>query len=176
MKLKLQLRHRAIGITAVAMTSSLLLVVIFIVPIVSTIIGGSAEIRDLQAQLLVKKRAAKEIRTALEQFRAAKAEVQNLQTVFLKSGEELRLITALEGIADATTLAQRIDISPGTTAGKDFKILPVTMNLRGDALAIVRYLSLLPTLPLYVTVRSVALSADASGGISATVRASAYIR
>lgn len=174
--IKLQLRHRAIGIAAVALTSSLLLVAIFIVPVVLDIVRGGAEIRDLQAQLLVKKRIAKEIRTALEQFRAAKAEVQNLQTVFLKQGEELRLITALEGVADAVALTQRIDIAPNTTSGKDFKILPVTITLRGDALSVVRYLSLLPTLPLAVTVRATSFSTDGSGAVTVTVRANAYLR
>lgn len=176
MKLKLQLRHRAIGITAIALTAALLILVTLIVPIVLGIVRTSAEIRDLRAELFVKKQATKEIRVALEQFRAAKAEVQTLETIFLKPGEELRLITALEGVADATAVSQRIELAPGTVPGKDFKILPVTITLRGNALSILRYLSLLPTLPLAVTVNSTSVGSDGSGAVTATLRANAYLR
>ncbi|MEK7516033.1 MAG: hypothetical protein AAB562_00380 [Patescibacteria group bacterium] len=176
MVFKLQLRHRAIGITAIALASALLILAILIVPIVSGIVSTSAEIRDLRAQLLVKKQATKEIRVALEQFRAAKAEVQTLETVFLKPGEELRLITSLEGVADATAVSQRIELAPGTVPGKDYKILPVTITLRGNALSVLRYLSLLPTLPLAVTVNSTSMGSDGSGAVTATLHANAYLR
>jgi hypothetical protein len=176
MKLKLQLRHRTITITAVALTAAFLILAILIVPIVADIIRTSAGIRDLRTELLAKKQSTKEIRVALEQFRAAKAEVQTLETIFLKPGEELRLITALEGVADATAVSQRIDLAPGTLPGKDFKILPLTITLRGDALSILRYLSLLPMLPLAVTVNSTSMGSDESGAVTATLQANAYLR
>lgn len=176
MKLKLQLRHRTIAITAVALTAAVIILAILIIPIVADIVRTSAGIRDLRTELLVKKQSTKEIRVALERFRAAKAEVQTMETIFLKPGEELRLITALEGVADATAVSQGIDLAPSTLPGNDFKILPAAITLQGNALSVLRYLSLLPTLPAAVTVNAVSMNSAGSGNITATLRANAYVR
>lgn len=125
------------------------IIVFLIVPTIRDILKLNVLIREERAGLESRYARRHTVRTAIEFVDAIKRELPALRSITVPAGEEIALVSAIESVADRTGVTQEIKLTPPTesdASGANRK-LGIDITVRGNALAIGRFLEELERLP-----------------------------
>lgn len=112
---------------------------------------------------------------AHEDYQNYKDKLPDFQTLFIKEGEELSLVTKLEGIADNYHLNQ--DLSLGTerlTLADNIKKIPFNFTLKGDFTNLLGYLTELGDISTNLTIQNINIKQDALGRLEISLMGYTY--
>jgi len=123
-----------------------------------------ADEKDNLSKLLKQGQSVVENRKNLERLQT---EITSLDTVWLKTGEELAFITDLEKIANLYGLEQTIVFDntniTAQTGASDIKIIPIELKITGEIDKIMLYINQLETLDYYINLTKINLYNQESG-------------
>ncbi len=130
-------------------------------PTIKTIISLGSDISKIQQNLEEKYEISQKLRRSLQEIDKVEKNTVLYSQAFIKKGEELEVITALENIATENNITQNMDMVLVNTEGKDKSALPqyykisfVTNGFFSDQIA---YLDALNKLPYYVIIQNLNL-------------------
>lgn len=110
-----------------------LIVGLLIYPRYLAITKINSEITDLRTQLELKYEKTKRLHKSQINLASAQALVSQQDNLFLKKGEELKLIVALEGLAEKYKLNQKINLSPTPrTVKPKLSAFELSVSVAGD--------------------------------------------
>lgn len=101
----------------------------------------------------------KGLKTALTQYQEVKPKLTILRNVYVKRGDELKIITALENLADRQNIRQEIKTS---ATEKTSSTLPLQLQATGSFSNIISYLTSLEALDYYLNTTTLRLSLASS--------------
>src|SRR3989338_6353413 len=157
----MHIRQR-IGIIFAIVAILLIGVVVFIIwPTITDIRQISQSVYLERVDLEKKYLRGQLLRKTIEDFEKIKPQQEKLAAAFIKEGEELEFITALERVAAANGLSQVIKLQPTqdkTLEKKFYSPLPLTLNATGSFLNTLKYLSDLQNLKYYFNVSAITFS------------------
>lgn len=105
----------------------------------------------------------------------AKQTATELQSLFIKSGEEINFISYLENLADKFALKQKINISHAEKIkNKNLSKMNLQVDAQGDLTNLLSYLTALERSPYLISITEINLSRDASFLINMTLKAEVY--
>ena len=99
-----------------------------------------------------------------------------LENIFLLEGKELEFITTLEKIARQNKVSQEINLEPKRIFRTNYKVLPVTLSLRGDFLNLIKYFLEIEKLDFYFNVDSFSLTQKKGKEIEIIVKGKTFWR
>src|SRR3989338_2026996 len=153
---------RKIIISVAAVLSVTFIVVYFIIlPTIRDIKKISDAVYQERVDLEKKYLRGKLLKKTIQDFEKIKPQQEKLAAAFIKEGEELEFITALERVAAANGLSQIIKLQPTqdkTLEKKFYSPLPLTLNATGSFLNTLKYLSDLQNLKYYFNVSAITFS------------------
>lgn len=112
---------------------------------------------------------------AHEDYQNYKDELPDFQTLFIKEGEELSLVTKLEEIADKYRLSQ--DLSLGTEKlllDDNIKKISFNFTLKGDFTHLLGYLTELADISTNLTIQNINIKQDALGQLETSLMGYTY--
>jgi Tfp pilus assembly protein PilO len=121
-----------------------------IIPTVRYILQLDKQTDAIRLLLEKKNERAINFRSTIKQIEKIKNEAPDFSSHFFIGGQELKLITTLENLANKNNISQRIDNSNIDSTGKQ-QIL-ITLTISGDYEKVLTYLGDLEKLPYFITV------------------------
>lgn len=144
-----------ISIAAFAGTT-LLIIGLVIVPTVRYILQLDEQTNTMRVLLEKKNERAINFRSTIKQIEKIKNEAPNFSSHFFVAGQELKLITMLEGLASKNNISQRIN-SSNIDAIANQQML-VSLTISGDYEKVLNYLSDIELLPYFITITHLTIS------------------
>ncbi len=133
------------------------IIAIIIIPSMKRIQELNAETNQLRDYLERKHERAVDLTIALKTLAKIGPEVDSFGTYLFFSGDELKLITTLEGIAAKNNVVQKINTSNLGKTNNDILTLSVTVS--GSYASVIQYIQDLETIKYFVTIRHIQLVA-----------------
>ena len=165
-----------ITITLVVIASILLLVIL---PTIRDIQEINKEILFEKKGLETKFLSGQYYTKVYQDFKAIEPEINKIQGVYIKKGEELKFITDIENISDAHGLEQKITRLNAITDNdkKNLETLTLDIRLTGGFTQIMNFLSDLESLKYYFNIFNLSLfsTSDTKNQIKATILGRVYI-
>lgn len=149
----------------------LLAVILFILyPTAGEIKETSLEIKEQKTKLEELYKKGQLFNPTKKQYEEISSELPGLSNIFIAKNQELKLITALEKIAQENNLIQKINLEEIPQNEKDKKPDPqkmsLTIKLNGDYPNLIKYLSALEALDYYININNLRILADNSSGFT----------
>lgn len=125
------------------------IVVFLIIPTIRDILKLNVLIREERTGLETRYARRHTVRTAIDYVEQIKRELPALRSITVPAGTEIDLVSAVEAIAERTGVSQEIKLNPPAEAGGNGRDrrLGIEVTLRGNALAVGRFLEELERLP-----------------------------
>ena len=128
-----------------------LLMVFIIWPSIVDIKSLNQSIEDQQTQLEQLYQKGRNVKKTLEQYREVKPAVTSLDSIYVKRGDELKLITTLEQTAKSQGITQDINQASGSNQAQGDK-LQLQLQVTGSLHQLIAYLTALEALDYYVNI------------------------
>ncbi|OGH69580.1 MAG: hypothetical protein A2754_03060 [Candidatus Magasanikbacteria bacterium RIFCSPHIGHO2_01_FULL_47_8] len=156
--MRFSLEKKIIFIVAAFALVSLLIIFTIIWPTIIRIKELDRETYELRVYLEKRYERSLNQRSTLRRLDEIKLAVQGFPDHIFNAGEELRLITTLEGIAAKNKVAQRIT---GSNVDKiTNQSLKISLTITGDYTRVLSYLTDIENLDYFLTVQQLQLSAS----------------
>lgn len=111
----------------------------------------SQEIYDTRKELEIKYQKGQSIRKTTRDLKEIEPALSELSFFYIAEGDELRFITTLEQLAQQYSVEQNIQIKfPETKSNNDVVAVPITLQLGGNYVDVLKYLSGLEQLNYYI--------------------------
>lgn len=134
-----------------------------------------AERIELEAQYL----RGQNLKQTLKTYQEVKPNVGELDHIYLKHGQELAFITALENTADSTHVNQQLKLNAPSAQNPNEQ--PIELTLTGELPNIINYLAGLEALDYYVNINTVRLglpqsTSGSSGKLNVLLTATTFVK
>lgn len=148
--------RQKITLTSAATGVLIVLLLVFITyPSIKEIRSLNASIDAERIELEAQYVRGQTLKQTLKTYQEVKPNVGELDRVYLKRGQELAFITALEGTADSVHINQQLKLnSPDPQKQNE---LPIELTLSGELPNIIRYLAGLEALDYYIDINTIRL-------------------
>ncbi len=111
----------------------------------------SKETYLIRKDLEIKYERGQRIRKTTDDLRKIEPEISHLSAVYIKEGEELNFINLLEQLAQQNYLEQKINWNfKKEEVGTKIIAVPIEINLQGDFINVLKYLSALEQTDYYI--------------------------
>lgn len=132
------------------------ILVIVIYPSVWEIIGVEKDVSQLRSFMERRYQKVLALRTGTEQVREIKEDVSKFSNHLFVHGDELKLITDLEGMANALGITEKIEHSNLDNITDNRVLIGVT--IAGDYKQVLAYVAAVERLPYFLTITSARFS------------------
>lgn len=146
-------------ISALAIGFLLIIAILFflILPAISDIKTISADVADKKSILEKKSFANQDIKEKLEKINKIKKSPE-FYSSFINQGQELDFIETIEKIADRYSIKQNLKITNQADIKRED--LSLSINLKGNYISLMQYLTSLEKEKYYINIESLTLSSD----------------
>ena len=152
-------RKIALYIIAVLIVTSLIIYFV-ILPTINDIKTINQAVYNEKLDLEKKYLRGQLLRKTIEDFEKIKPEQDKINSIFIKQGNELEFITALENIAANYNLEQKLSLRSDLPADSGiYYPLPLEISIRGNFINILKYLNDLEKLDYYFNIAELAVTA-----------------
>ncbi|MFH1192015.1 MAG: type 4a pilus biogenesis protein PilO [bacterium] len=143
-----------------------------IAPTMKNIKEISSKINNIRLDLEKKYDNRQNLRTVMSRFKKIKQSSEKFSNIYIEKNEELKLITALEGIATDNNLEQNINTfvyqNDDKTAKEKKNELDMQLQITGDYINIIKYFYDLRRLPYYINTKNIVIQSLAASNIKTT--------
>jgi len=124
---------------------------LIILPTINKIKKNNAELAMEKEKISISLNQGQNIVENKKNLKKVAVELDKLDNLWLRTGDELKFITDLEKIAERNNLTQIIDFDNGQLKKKtEIKIIPINITLKGNLLNIMSYINQLESLDYYI--------------------------
>lgn len=164
-------------LSVLLLTSVFLILFLVIWPTIRDIRKISQTIEMLRADLEKKYLRGQTLKKTIADLNQIKKEMPELESIFLESGQELKLVTTLEQIADRHQLEQNIALDiEGEKNDQLIKTIPFQFTVKGKFKDVLRYIADIEQLSWYLNVSDLNIIAQNTGRSSASISSSPLSR
>lgn len=125
-----------------------------ILPLISAVQTKTVEVQEKRIKLATVKKEQENFVVLSRNFNSVSSQIQNLDSLVLKSNNSLTFISALEKYADESGLSFDLDLAE-LQASHDIQAVPTAIRVQGPFHGILSFLQTLDTSPYYIVVSSV---------------------
>ena len=164
--MNLKIKAKNLNAKSKMIYSIILFLVICLILIYAIVSPNVKKIKYLQKLIIGQKIEAEQnlirqqnLSSVTKKIKQIEAQIDTLNSVFIKNNKELEFITTLEGIAAKNNVNQTININfDATTAKQGYEIISLSLNLSGTYNNLINFLIDLETLSYYINIHSLSLS------------------
>ena len=131
-----------------------------LIPTIDKIKLTNKQIANLKIKIINDQEKEKNIDQLTEKLNTIQPQIEKLDNIFIKTGQELEFIIAIEKIAEQNNIIQTIDIQSSIVDKKNtaFKQTPLEINAKGAVNSIYNYLSDMESMGYYYSIEEFSLN------------------
>lgn len=176
---QIKFKHKIIYICLITAIFVLLIIKFIILPVIDDIKTVRAEIIDQKIDLERKITLERNKNQLIDNINTIEPRLIEFEKFFINKNKELEFITTMEGLAEKNTVSQKLSLDLNKAKKfNDYSIIPISLNLNGKYVDIIKYLINLEEINYYININSINITKTSSNAntssVNATINANSY--
>ncbi len=160
----MEIKYKIIAAVMVVIVISGLIYYFVILPTINDIKSISSSVYLERLDLEKKYLRGQLLKKTMEDFEKIKPEKKRLSRIFVKKGQELEFITALEKISSNHGLEQSLKLGANQNLTNTYYPTRLEVSVKGEFIDFLKYLNNLEKFDYYYNIDSITISSDSQRG------------